>query len=379
VRADAVVGVIRMATGPEVTGPAPLAMQGTSNTCPDPGTVSRNGWSVKYETTATDGFRVYDVTYQGQSVVTSAKIAEWHADYGSPFYRDSTGCNPTRGPVYPYGDTLLRDLTGPSGAVIGFELVQDFRMENWNAYCRYRYQQHMQFFNDGRFRIVGGSFGKGCTNTAIYKALMRIDVSAGGQQANWFSVWNGSAWQTPLQESIWHQEAPYTPQGYKWRLVNAQGQGYYIEPGRGQFGDGGRGDFAVVFATRHNPAEGDFDLGPFIHPGGSGDTLGPEAFVNGESIDGENIVIWYVPQLLTEEDRTTGSYYCWTLQGEPDPVTYPCYAGPMFVPVPAGSEPPPTQSPPQTPSPTPPAGTPPPTASPGQPFDLYLPLIVRSD
>jgi PKD repeat protein len=52
--------------------------------------------------------------------------------------------------------------------------------------------------------------------------------------------------------------------------------------------------------------------------------------LNGEDIQAGNLVIWYVPQAQT--DGTAPDYYCWTVQGEPNPETYPCFAGPMFVP-----------------------------------------------
>ena len=41
-------------------------------------------------------------------------------------------------------------------------------------------------------------------------------------------------------------------------------------------------------------------------------------------------MLWYVPQLVTDGEE--GSYYCWTVSGEPNPETYPCWAGPMFIP-----------------------------------------------
>ncbi len=61
---------------------------------------------------------------------------------------------------------------------------------------------------------------------------------------------------------------------------------------------------------------------------------GPEHFVNGEDVTATNLVLWYVPQMVTQADSESESndYYCWTVSGEPDPETYPCIVGPMFVP-----------------------------------------------
>ncbi|MCB0028664.1 MAG: hypothetical protein KDE28_12195, partial [Anaerolineales bacterium] len=47
-------------------------------------------------------------------------------------------------------------------------------------------------------------------------------------------------------------------------------------------------------------------------------------------VAGENIVLWYVSQALT--DTSSGNMYCWTVTGEPTPETYPCFTGPMFSP-----------------------------------------------
>jgi PKD repeat protein len=32
-------------------------------------------------------------------------------------------------------------------------------------------------------------------------------------------------------------------------------------------------------------------------------------------------------------DGTPDNYYCWTVTGEPNPETYPCFGGPMFIPI----------------------------------------------
>jgi hypothetical protein len=133
-------------------------------------------------------------------------------------------------------------------------------------------------------------------------------------------------------ENWWSQAAPYTPKDFKWRLTDQSGRGYFIEPGQGQFGDGGRGDFAFLYATQHRAEEGDTDLGAIGFCCNEDYHQGPEQYLNGESIGGQDIVLWYVPQMQTEV--VAGSNYCWTASGDPNPETYPCASGPMFVPMP---------------------------------------------
>jgi PKD repeat protein len=41
----------------------------------------------------------------------------------------------------------------------------------------------------------------------------------------------------------------------------------------------------------------------------------------------------------TDASDGGNGYYCWTLAGEPNPVTYPCFTGPMFVPINSSGKP----------------------------------------
>lgn len=307
--------------------------------CPAPGVVNRDGWTLAYETTASDGLLVKDVTFGGTPVLTSAKLAEWHVDYNGTYtyagFVDVTGCGNGGGgfPIAPYGETAVLDLVENS-AVVGFEVVQDFRMNSWGAACNYRYEQRMQFWADGRFRVVGGAYGRGCGDFPVYRPVLRMDVAVAGDGGDTAAFWGGGQWQTAVTETIrLPEEIATTPQGYSGRVLDSSGKGYYIVPGQGQFGDGGRGDNAFWYLTRYHDGEGGFDL-PNLGTCCQDDaTQGPEAFVNGENVVAENIVLWVVPQLATDATLDDGTgYYCWTVNGEPNPESYPCFAGPMFVP-----------------------------------------------
>lgn len=301
--------------------------------CPAPGSVNRAGWSLEHQVTASDGLRVHTVSYNGVPVFNNVKLVEWHAAYSSSFgYIDSTGCSGGGGgfPIYPYGDTLVLDLRDERNSVIGFEVVQDFRMTNWGGNCNYRYDQRIQFYDDGRFRVVSGAYGKGCGTNATYRPVVRLDIAVNGSDNNSFATWNGEDWIGQSVEFWQLQAGPYTAEGYKWSVSHPSGLGYYLEPGQGQFGDDGRGDFAYIYVTQHKPAEGDTDMGAIGSCCNSDHQQGPHNYVNGESIADENIVIWYVPQMVTTV--APGDNYCWTVSGDPNPETYPCFAGPMFVP-----------------------------------------------
>jgi PKD repeat protein len=129
--------------------------------------------------------------------------------------------------------------------------------------------------------------------------------------------------------------------GYAWRVMDQSGSGFYMEPSQvDTFGDGSRGDDNFLYAVLHKPAEGDTDLSGTIGSCCNNDhQQGPDQYVNGESIDDANIVLWYVPQMDTDATDGGNGYYCWTISGEPNPVTYPCFTGPMFVPINAAGKP----------------------------------------
>ncbi|MFZ0547676.1 MAG: lamin tail domain-containing protein, partial [Candidatus Promineifilaceae bacterium] len=313
-----------------------------SEGCPPSGSVDRDGWTLDHEVTGTDAMRVYNVKYNGVDVATSIKLVEWHADYGSTGYVDSTGCGGGGGgfPIYPYGDTQVLDMLDGQSQVIGFEVVQDFRMNSWGNSCNYRYEEHFQFFQDGRFRTVTGAFGKGCGTNALYRPVVRTDIAVDGDDNDTFAIWQSGQWVDQATELY---RTPYSgpdgphefdSNGYAWRVMDQDGNGFYMEPSQvNTFGDNSRGDDNFIYVTLHKAAEGDSDLGSIGTCCNDNQVQGPNNYVNNEDIDNTNIVLWYVPQMMTDATDGGDGYYCWTLQGEPNPVTYPCFTGPMFVPV----------------------------------------------
>lgn len=359
--------------------------------CPAPGQVDQLGWQLSYSVTPSDGLRLDDVTFNGIPIITSAKLAEWHVAYvGGGGFIDATGCGGGSGkfPISPFGDTQVIPLL--NGGTSGFEVVQDFRMSQWGSSCNYRYEQHYQFFQDGRFRIVGGAFGKGCGTDGTYRPLIRIDIAAGGDEDDRFATWDGATWDNQLTEFWTSQDETVTPEGYAWRVDDTvNGYGFYIEPGQGQFGDGGRGDDAIVYVVRHKASEGDVDMGAIGTCCNNNFQQGPHNYITGESIDGENIVIWYVPQFVTIVDGPPApvDYYCWTISGEPNPETYPCFGGPMFHPFGFGDITPTatataTATATVTPTPTStgtvmPTSTPTLTPTPTPNTWIYLPVVIR--
>ncbi len=309
--------------------------------------LARDGWNLDYRTTGSDGLEITNVTRNlggvDRPVATRIKTMEWHARYPTGTgYVDYTGCGGGAGggfPIYNYGATQVRDLYDNANTLIGFAVVQDFRMSNWTADCNYRYEQHFEFYTDGRFRVKTGAYGRGCGNNqlseATYRPVVRMDLAVFEDAANTFSGWDGSQWVIRNTEGWWLQGGPYTAEGYLYRIVHENsGFGYYMEPGQGQFDDFGTGDNAYTYLTLQRASEGDGDTAALGTCCSTDHQQGPHVFVNGENVRNKNLVLWYVPASATITTWAVNNgyatrQYCWT---DSTTQVWPCYSGPMFTP-----------------------------------------------
>lgn len=303
--------------------------------------LERGGWRLDYMLTASDGLRISDVSFNGNPVLDSAKLVDYHVSYSSQEgfgYSDAIGCPAFSSAAVVAMEPPLIEPLVVDGEEIGFTLTQDYWHPLWPQPCNYRYQQRYEFYHDGRFRIAAANLGRGCGADATYRLLFRIQpakISAGYE----FTEWNGETWQAWTEEQ-WHlqdENTHFTPEGYQYRITTPEGNGYYLEPGQGQFSDGGRGDNAFTYVTLHNPEEGDADMVTLGVCCNNNFEQGPEVFIDSppQDITNNNIVIWYVPQV--ENDDTPGQEYCWADTAVEDGLivtkTWPCWSGPMFVPV----------------------------------------------
>ncbi len=304
--------------------------------------LEKDGWKMDYMITSSDGLRISQVSYNGVPVLQSAKLVDWHVSYSGTDgfgYSDAVGC--------PYfSQAAVVALSVPKVAVIkddknvvtGFVLEQTFRSDGWPQPCNYNYLQRYEFYKDGRFRIAAASLGRGCGNDGTYRPVFRI---AFADNNNNIAEWTGDKWTNWKQENWQLQKdiTNYTAEGWQYKLFNSTGNGFYLEPGKGQFGDGGRGDNAFVFATLNKQGidEGESDLvtiGPCCN---TDYRQGPEKFMEpvAENIEGKKLVLWYVAQLKNDDSK--GREYCWAESVLQNGVyvtkSYPCFCGPMFIPV----------------------------------------------
>lgn len=300
--------------------------------------LKKGDWELDYMLTSSDGLEVTNVKFKGKPVILSAKLVDFHVVYSNTDgfgYSDAVGCPQfSSAAVTAIDEPTVKptDLEGKQG----FCLQQIFLSEQWPKPCNYSYVQGFEFYNDGSFRMAVGSLGRGCGDDGTYRPVSRIVFASAKQQFQQFSnnswvTWSNEKWN--LQNELMQFESGK----YAYKLLTSDGGGYLIEPGNGQF-ENNKGDFAYTYITRHHTdrAEGDADL-PTIGPCCNIDFhQGPEKFIDTapENIVDQPLVFWYVPQL--KNNGKPGQQYCWAESYIENGVyktrTYPCLAGPLFVP-----------------------------------------------
>lgn len=308
--------------------------------CDKNNVIEKNDWTFSYSMSRSDGLVLTHVQYKKKELFRNVKLVDWHVSYSKIDgfgYSDAVGCPEFSTAAVlavepPYFEAIVE-----SGDTTGFLLGQRYYSEGWPTPCNYNYHQYFEFYEDGRFRPVVGSIGRGCGNNGMYRPVTRIALS--GEKNNFFE-WNKNTWKQWKKEQWTLQNEKTLYQGdHQWlKIENDNKQGLMILANTGQMRDGGRGDNAYVYVTKWDSHrdEGETDL-PTIGPCCNKDyQQGPEKFIepDPEIIETSSIVLWYVAQMTN--DDTKGNEYCWAesvlKNGVYVPVIYPCYSGPMFKP-----------------------------------------------
>ena len=304
--------------------------------------LEKDGWKMNYILTSSDGLRIAQVSFNDKLILQSAKLVDWHVSYSGTDgfgYSDAVGCPYfSQAAVIAFEPPKIMAIKDDAGNFTGFALEQVFKSEQWPAPCNYNYRQRFEFYKDGRFRVAAASIGRGCGNDGTYRPVFRIAFA--GEKNN-FAEWNGTNWNNwPLEKwQVQTATTAYAENKYQYQLTDNTGNGFLMQPANGKFGDGGRGDNAFVYVTQNKSIvdEGEADLvtiGPCCN---TDYHQGPEKFIepSPDNIQNKKLVVWYVAQL--KNDDAKGREYCWAESVLENGVyvtkAYPCFAGPMFVPI----------------------------------------------
>lgn len=265
----------------------------------------QDGWRLCWEMTAHDGVHISDVSYQDKLIMNSVKIGQvevWYPAWPGG-YRDEIGFSAS---VPPQFDTTINPLDD------GFEVRQLFtEFLRWpNCICCYRYEQVMRFFVDGAFEFSFISHGPGCEDLSHYRPFWRIELAEGAGEALW--VWEDTAWTEMETEGEVALFSSLGPGGQKLATVSGQQSLRWLPVPTDPLGL----DEAYFFALRAREGEGE---GPV--PTGPADTFQPpRQWIEGESLEGENLVFWYIPILRTKKGEP------WWCMPDPEPDFSPCEA-----------------------------------------------------
>lgn len=302
--------------------------------------LKQDAWSMDYVITGSDGLQLTNVRYQNKLVLKNVKLLDWHVSYSSREgfgYSDAIGCPLFSSAVVIAYDGPKTEPIMQQGETVGFAVIQDFRQPPWPTPCNYRYVQRFEFYKDGRFRVAQADFGRGCGTDGTYRPVVRIDLDAGQDGLDQVAEWKSNSW-SPIQTEQWRlqDQAEFSTEGYQYRFTGKDGLGYYLEPGRGQFNDAGRGDHAFSYLSVRKSEEGEQDTVTLGSCCNVDYKQGPEQFIEpAEPLINKDLVVWYVPQLKNE--GKPGSEYCWAdtrvQNGIQNIEVWPCWSGPMFVPI----------------------------------------------
>ncbi len=304
--------------------------------------IKKDGWKMNYMLTSSDGLRIAQVSFNGKPILQSAKLVDWHVSYSGTDgfgYSDAVGCPYfSQAAVIAFEPPKIAQLKDDNNNIVGFTIEQVFKSEQWPMPCNYNYRQRYEFYKDGKFRVACASLGRGCGNDGTYRPVFRIAFAS---EQNNFAEWDGKNWNNWAAEKWQLQSSTtnYFTNKFEYKLSDNVENGFYMQPGNGNFADGGLGDNAYVYVTQNKPnvEEGEADLvtiGPCCN---TDYHQGPEKFMEPvpDNIQNKKLVVWYVAQL--KNDDAKGKEYCWAESvlenGIYTTKVYPCFAGPMFVPI----------------------------------------------
>ena len=164
--------------------------------------LEKYGWKLNYMLTSSDGLRIAQVSFNGQPILQSAKLVDWHVSYSGTDgfgYSDAVGCPYfSQAAVIAFEPPKIMEIKDDAGNFTGFALEQVFKSEQWPTPCNYNYHQRFEFYTDGRFRVAAASIGRGCGNDGTYRSVFRIAFAA---EQNNFAEWTGTDWNNwPLEK-----------------------------------------------------------------------------------------------------------------------------------------------------------------------------------
>ncbi len=246
--------------------------------------IEHAGWKVHWKLTDSAGIMVYLADYQGRRVLWEGSLPYVTIDHQRQGLEVEEATAAGHGPVWvPLGTRTLVGEVRSNRFRGGFELVADF------AAGAYRYTQMWRFHDDGRLGPWLTIHGPGVHSGHTYHPHWRFDFDVNGPQGDSVERFEDGAWQRVEREGWFPYAGDADDSGNAWRQVDVSGAAVHIRPHQAED--------AELFAVRYHDGE----WPPFSPRAEAGAQAFPAAYVGSESVQGQDVTLWYVAHVHYDE------------------------------------------------------------------------------
>lgn len=241
-----------------------------------------------------EGIAVTQVYFRGRKVFWKASLPSLRVQYNGD-------CGPYKDPL-TYNNAQTTSLCPSQRVCLHSYVSGGFRALQVQSYHRigaYRLTHRWVFWEDGACYPRLYSAGLQCNDDHRHHAYWRFDFDIGGAANDLVLEYNtytpnqgwGNGWHTKTTEIA---RLKNTSSQRSWAVLDKQsGRGYHILPGPH---DGNADAFSTrdIWIMRYHGAEDKHGQ----QGSASSDDLQP--YLNGENIDGQDVVVWYAGHLAHE-------------------------------------------------------------------------------
>lgn len=243
--------------------------------------IEQAGWKVHWRLTESSGLMVYLVDYRGRRIMWEGSLPYVTVDHqrqGASAEGGEEAPSSNHGPFWaPLGlRTLVGDVRSNQFRG-GFEIAADF------VVGPYRYTQMWRFHEDGRIGPWLTIYGSGIHDSHTYHPHWRFDFDVDGPAHDALERFDGGHWVRVEEEGWFPHTGESDEEGNVWRQIDfGSSASVSIRPHANED--------AELFAILYREGE----WAPFSPRNEVGAQSFPAAYVGSESLDGQDVMLWYV-------------------------------------------------------------------------------------
>jgi len=241
--------------------------------------IEESNWKFHWRVTESAGVMVYLADYRGRRVLWEGSLPYVTIDH----QRDNVGVDEAvaldgRGPWWvPLGARTLTGSVKVQPFRGGVELSATFDAGP------YHYMQLWRFHDDGRMCPWLTIYGSGVHDQHTYHPHWRFDFDVDGARDDVLERYEEGRWQRVDAEGWFPYSGEADDGGHVWRQLDASsGCAVNVRPHTW--------DDAELFAIRYHDGE----WPPFSPRPTAGPQSFPAAYAGHESLDGQDVTLWYV-------------------------------------------------------------------------------------